>query len=170
MGRITEAKGIAIARDIAKFRPDLKVVVAGQGDPGPWCTELNMEYIGPIHGKARAKWIGEAKAVLAPSKYLEPFGGIAVEAMLCGTPVIATPWGAFTETIEHGKTGFRCRTMPEFLRAVDVSSALDRHYIASYARSKWDTSVIGPQYATAFDMIYDLHNGGGWYSFPGDGR
>ncbi|MFZ1935353.1 MAG: glycosyltransferase [Thermoguttaceae bacterium] len=65
--------------------------------------EGNIEYIGCIGPKQRAKEMGQAKAVFVPTESAEPFGNVTVEAQFCGTPVITTDWGAFPETAEHGR-------------------------------------------------------------------
>jgi hypothetical protein len=110
-GRLNWDKGLPIVLEIAKARPDLKVILCGQGDPTPWLTEPNIEARPPIHGAGRDELLGNALAVLCPSRYVEPFGGVAIEANLCGTPVLASDFGAFTETVHPGWNGYRCRTL-----------------------------------------------------------
>lgn len=87
-----------------------------------------------------------AVAVLAPSEYQEPFGLVAVEAQMCGTPVVTTDWGAFAETVEHGRTGFRCRTTAEFREALLRCAALDRDYIRARARRLYSPEALWPAY------------------------
>ena len=67
----------------------------------------------------RCNLLSKAKALIAPTQYFEPFGQIVIEALLSGTPVITTDWGAFPETNIHGLTGFRCNTYEDFVNAIE---------------------------------------------------
>jgi 2-polyprenyl-3-methyl-5-hydroxy-6-metoxy-1,4-benzoquinol methylase len=98
-----------------------------------------------------------------PTIYTEPFGGVAVEAMMCGTPVVTTDYGVFPETIEHGKTGFRCHTLGDFITGILAAETLDRKYIADRARRLYSTNAVGKMYDTVFKQIYDLKDKG-WYT------
>jgi glycosyltransferase involved in cell wall biosynthesis len=162
-GRLTDLKGLAIVVEMAKRRPNSRFIICGQGDPAPYLTSKNIEYLPPVLGKARNELLGRAKAVIMPSLFTEPFGGVAVEAMMTGTPVITTTFGAFTETVEHGKTGYRCHTLGDFLKAFDQVDGLDRQYISSRAHSLYSLEAVGPQYDSVFKQLSDLHNEG-WYS------
>ena len=105
-------------------------------------------------------------ATLCPSRYYEPFCGVAVESMLCGTPVLSVSYGAFTETIEQGKTGYRCKTLGDWLEAlhrVRDWGESERKYIAEYARGKYDMMVLAHEYDKTFQQLADL-GGKGWFS------
>lgn len=157
LGRHTPRKGLEIVKEIAA-RVDVPVLTAGQGDLRiPGC-----EYLGVVKGKEKAQLIAGAQALLAPTTYLEPFGGVAVEAMLSGTPAITTDYGAFTETIEDGVSGFRCRTLAEFLRAVDKTNDLDRLKVLNHAQ-KYTMDSIAPRYTSYFDRV-STRWGEGWYA------
>lgn len=94
-GRLNVEKGMDQLLEIAK-NVKRKVVICGQGDPGPWVKEsTNLIYKAPIHGKERNKLLGRAYCIVMPSLFIEPFGGSGVEAMLCGTPLLACNYGAF---------------------------------------------------------------------------
>jgi glycosyltransferase involved in cell wall biosynthesis len=162
-GRISAIKGLDIVVEIARRRPDLPVVLCGQGDPEPYLVAPNIEYRPPIFGRARSALLGNALAVLMPTRYVEPFGGVAVEAQLCGTPVLGSTFGAFTETIEQGVTGFRCHTLGDWLAAIDAAPLLDRTAIHAHARSRYSYAAVGPRYTAAFEQLHDLW-GEGWYS------
>ena len=97
------------------------------------------------------------------------FGSVAVEAQLCGTPVICTPMGAFTETVEHGITGFRCHTLGEFMAATEAVKKLDRAAIRKRAIEKYSTQAIAPQYEAYFRRIALLNGGRGLESDTGPG-
>lgn len=162
-GRLTDLKGLSIVVEVAKRRPDIKFVICGQGDPTPYLQSPNIEYLPPVIGKARRELLGKAQAVIMPSLFTEPFGGVAVEAMMTGTPVLTTTFGAFTETIEQGKSGYRCHTLGDFLTALDRAPSLDRAYISHRAHSLWSLEAIGPQYDKVFLQLADLSTIG-WYS------
>jgi glycosyltransferase involved in cell wall biosynthesis len=169
-GRITESKGCHIIIEIAKQFPLVEFVLCGQGDPEPFLNSqfyYNVKYLPPIHGKDRSDYLGSLTALIAPSKYSEPFCGVNIEAQLCGTPVITHPYGALVDTVENFKTGVHCRTLGDFCYAIQMAldDKFDRKYIRERAEKKYDMYEIAKQYDYTFKTILDLHNGnGGWYS------
>lgn len=156
MGRMIDRKGTRICSDIAKHSGK-HLITAGLGDPPP-----GAEHRGIVGPDKRVPLLTRARAVLAPSIYIEPFGNVVIEAMACGTPVITTDWGAFTETVQHGVTGFRCRTLQEFVDAVRDVETLDRARIREYALSTFGLTAIGARYERAFRRLGTLW-GKGWY-------
>lgn len=163
MGRLNADKGIDIVRAISE-QTDLEVFVAGQGDPSRLGDRI--QYLGVLSGSRKRQALACATAVLVPSQYLEPFGGVAVEAQMSGTPAITTDWAAFAETVQHGVTGYRANTLNEFLAGVEWAQGLlyqDRIGIQLDARRRFSTDMIQNQYGAWLDDIEDLYNGGGWY-------
>jgi len=159
LGRIDGVKGLDTIRAIADYS-SYPIVLHGQGDPKKW-EHPNIEYRGPIHGKARSEFLRNARALLAPSTFIEPFCGMAVEAMLCGTPVISVDYGAMTETISEGM-GFRCHTLQDWLDGIDDVGNLDRKFIADTARSRYSLETVGKKYDKIFKQLNDLYRKG-WY-------
>jgi glycosyltransferase involved in cell wall biosynthesis len=158
MGRPIERKGLPVVAEIAK-RLDIRVLIAGQ--PGP--PVPGTEYVGLVTGQKKRDLLAGARALLAPTTYLEPFGGVTVEAMMSGTPVITTDHGAFTETVKNGLTGYRCRMLWEFLVAADRAQYLDRAAIAAHARARFSTAAGSLMYSDYFTNLSTLY-GDGWYS------
>jgi len=165
IGRIVHEKGVYIAIDITK-RCGEKLIVAGQGS-------LDKEYdhvqhIGYVNVEARKKLLKNAKGLFCPSFYNEPFGGIAVEAMMSGVPVITTDWGAFPETVQHGVTGYRCRNMDHFNWAVKNIDKIDRNKCRQWAIDNYSINRIKLMYEEYFSMLIDLYEGGGFYHVSND--
>ena len=110
----------------------------------------------------RKKLIAGAKAVFVPTIYIEPFGYIIIEAAMSGTPVITTDWGAFPEIVQHGKTGFRCRSLAQFILAaqnIDLIKPADcREWAMEFTLEK-----AAPLYDEYFKRMQNLF-GKGWYS------
>lgn len=163
LGRINSCKGLDTILEIAKY-VDKKIVLCGQGDPTPW-QHPNIEYWGPITGRARSEFMRNAICSLMPTNFIEPFGGSGVEGLLCGTPLIATDYGAFTETVQEGVNGYRCKTLLDWLEAIEKVGQLDRQAIARSARGKYSLQACGAQYDKAFTQIHQLY-GDGWYTLP----
>lgn len=165
-GRVIECKGLQIVKEIAK-RVDLPVRIVGEGDP-QWIAQFmadapsNLSVHPPVTGLARSELLRNALAMLMPTLYTEPFGGAGVEGMLCGTPLIASDFGAFAETIDHGYTGLRCKTLGDWVDAVKHADKFDREGIAKYARAKYSLQTVGDQMNRIFNQISML-NGNGWY-------
>lgn len=156
IGRLIDRKGYRIAADVC-FDLGKKLVVAGQGNP-----PLGCEYVGVVGPEERGRLMSRAKAVFVPTIYIEPFGNVNVEAQACGTPVITTDWGAFTETVIQGVTGFRCRTFGEFKRAALAVEKLDPHLIRSRAVADYSLETIGKKYEDYFSRLLHLWSRG-WY-------
>lgn len=157
VGRLTERKGIRAAEEAAE-RLGTRLIIAGEGEYRPGYGEC----IGHIGPEQRGELMSGARALFCPTIYVEPFGGVAVEAMLCGTPVISTDWGAFTETVQQGVTGFRCRSLAEFVWAAEHIHELDPQAVRDYAIAHYSTDVVAPRYEHYFEHLQTLH-GAGWY-------
>jgi glycosyltransferase involved in cell wall biosynthesis len=159
LGRVTSLKGmdtlLALADHIG-----YPIILHGQGNISPW-RHKNLIHNGPIAGKQRSDFLRKAKALLAPSLFTEPFCGMAVEAMLCGTPVISVDYGAMTETVQPGM-GFRCHTLKDWIEATEKVDDLDRIFIANQARSRYSLQSCGAMYDKIFTDLNNLYRGG-WY-------
>lgn len=164
-GRITQDKGMDIIKEIARRVP-YRVILCGSGDPSPWLSSdtPNLIYREPLKGLERSKFLGNAYACLMPTRYTEPFGGSGVEGMLCGTPLISSDHGAFSETVEEGRTGFRCKTLGQWLSAIKAVNLLDRKTVRSRAIDKYSLTVVGEKYDRIFRQILDLKYKKGWYT------
>jgi glycosyltransferase involved in cell wall biosynthesis len=159
IGRLTARKGFQIAADVCE-KLDKRLIIAGQGEPPTY-----GEYVGVIGPKERNMLMANAAATFVPTTYIEPFGNVAVESMYCGTPVISTDWGAMTETVLHGKTGFRCRTLAEFCDAAKNVGSIDPYTCHVHARDNYSLEVIGKKYEDHFKRLLTLW-GNGWYEVP----
>jgi glycosyltransferase involved in cell wall biosynthesis len=127
---------------------------------GGMVYEGNIEYIGCIGAEERAREMGHAKAVFVPSEYAEPFGNVAVEAQICGAPVITTDFGAFPETVEHGCNGWRCRTLDHFIWAAENLRQFDPAHNSQRAASLYSMEAVKPRYREYFEMLSDLWKDG----------
>jgi glycosyltransferase involved in cell wall biosynthesis len=95
----------------------------------PLLQEPGVEFIGEIDERTKIDFLGHAAALLFPIDWPEPFGLVMIEAMACGTPVLAFSCGSVPEIIEDGLTGRIASTMDEAVRAVPQVLALDRKAI-----------------------------------------
>lgn len=145
-GRIRSGKGITMACRAAEEH-GIKLVAIGHGEQ-PLVTY--GEYVGAVSNAERNRLIAGAAAVLMPTQYLEPFGNVAAEAQLCGTPVLGPPAGAFVETIAHGLSGYHCATTGEYVQAIDLARQLDRRLIRERAVRLYGTDAAKRAYTTYF--------------------
>lgn len=169
VGRMIHRKGIKIIEEMAKRMPDTEFIFAGQGATQEGnkiiCQELtmvgdNLKYIGVVNIKERGKLMAEAKALICPTLYIGPMEGVHAEAMFCGTPVISTDFGVFTETNIEGVTGFRCHTIKQFVEATAKVDKLDPKKIREYAMSRFSMDVVKKMYVKYFEQIKGLERGG----------
>jgi len=155
MGRMIERKGLEVVRRLAEHH---RVVTAGQG-----AALEGIEHAGVVRGAKKAALLAGARALLSPSVYIEPFGGVAVEAMLSGTPVLASPFGAYTETVAHGHSGYLCHTLSDFLLGAEAVDDLDPETVRGWATDRYTLESCAPQYDWWIDRLGTLY-GEGWYA------
>lgn len=163
LGRVVQRKGIHVAVEACQ-RLGAKLIVAGQ--PSGEAVDLSaphVEYVGYADLETRRELLANARALFAPTIYIEPFGGVAVEAMLSGTPVITSDWGAFPETVLHGVTGYRCRTLGEFVDAARDIPRLEPAACRRWADANYGMSRVAELYDSYFTRLAQLR-GDGWYS------
>jgi glycosyltransferase involved in cell wall biosynthesis len=117
LGRVVEEKGVDLCIDLTKDL-GIDLVIAGPIYQEKYNTfPPHVHYVGLVDQKMRNELMSNAKCILGPTLYVEPFGNMIIEANLCGTPAITSDWGGFAETVIDGKTGFRCRSYKQFLEA-----------------------------------------------------
>ena len=167
LARITKRKGLDIAVQVTR-ELGAKLIVAGQGSLHNPVEQLDIrdphvEYVGSVGPERRAELLGHAKGLFSATYYIEPFGGVAVEAQMCGCPVITSDWGAYSETVLPQVTGFRCRTFGEFLWAAEHIDQIDPAACRDWAIKNYSMARCGEQYQAFFDQVYDLWDKG-WYS------
>lgn len=152
VGRFTPKKGLKIVCDAAQAA-GVPLKLIGHGDAS---LITYGENLGAVPELVRNEVMSKARALICPTIYVEPFGCISPEAQLCGTPVISTDFGGFTESVAHGLSGFRCNLFGEFVRAIHDCEGLDRGVIRDRARSLYSMEVAAPQYAAYFDRLNTL--------------
>jgi glycosyltransferase involved in cell wall biosynthesis len=157
IGRMIGRKGVWTAIDTTGAI-GAKLIIAGQEDDEVPVRLLppHCKFVGYVNPEERAKWLGGARGVFVPTKYLEAFGGTNVEAQLCGTPVITTDFGVFPETVVHGVTGFRCHTMADFVEAARNIGKLKPKVIRKHAE-RYLMSNVKWEFQKWFDDLYQLY-------------
>lgn len=166
-GRVTYRKGVKLASEVAKATGH-ELYIVGQGsldNPSEnlfLSGETHIKFHSAVGPEERAELLGNAKAVLMPTYYIEPFGSVCVEAQLCGTPVITTDWGAFPETVCHGVTGYRCRTFEEFCWAVKNIDNISPKDCRDWAVKNYSMARASEMYEEYFQRMNNLFDEG-WY-------
>lgn len=156
LGKLKMDKGVQVASRCAELTGQ-RIIFAGQGPtPIPY-GEVHNRAIGPDE---RRELLAGAKAVYVPSLYVEPFGMVAVEALMSGTPIITSPWGGLGDINVDGKTGFQCHTFADYVRATEEIDTIDP--VECHKESvKYFEYNVRYQYQTWFEDLSQLW-GEGW--------
>ena len=116
-----------------------------------------IEYIGEINDKDKQEFLGEAIALLFPIDWPEPFGLVMIEAMACGTPVVAWNRGSVPEVMEHGKNGFIVNSMEEAIEAAIKARELDRKQVRHCFDSRFTASRMAKNYVELYQQLITKH-------------
>jgi glycosyltransferase involved in cell wall biosynthesis len=162
LGRISPEKRPDRAIKIAK-RAGLKLRIAAKVDPAdsvyfdqviePLLYDSSVEFIGEISDAEKSSFLGNATALLFPIDWPEPFGLVMIEAMACGTPVIAWRCGSVPEIVEQGVTGFIVSSEEEAVAAVMCSTALDRAMIRTAFERRFTASAMAGRYLEVYRRL-----------------
>jgi glycosyltransferase involved in cell wall biosynthesis len=116
-------------------------------------AHANVEYLGEISDREKPAFLGEAAALLFPIDWEEPFGLVMIEAMACGTPVIAYARGSAPEVIDHGRSGFIVNSIDEAVQAVDRISALPRAAVRDTFEARFTADRMAGDYLNIYRRI-----------------
>lgn len=159
-GRIHPDKGVSEAIEIAK-KSNRKLIISGliqdqayfDNKVHPYIDGKVITYVGNSGPLDRNKLLGSAFALLHPIGFEEPFGLSVVEAMVCGTPVIAFKRGAMPELILDGKTGFLVNNVNEAVEAVNRIGSIDRRDCMEWATSTFSSEKMVEGYLEVYQKI-----------------
>jgi glycosyltransferase involved in cell wall biosynthesis len=159
-GRIHPDKGTAAAIDIAR-RAGRRLTICGIVQDAAYFREQvephidgdRVTYLGSVGPERRAEVLGAAAALLHPISFNEPFGLSVVEAMACGTPVIAYPRGSMPEIIDVGLTGFLVDDAQAAAAAVAAAVGLDRVAIRRVAERRFGAARMVDAYLSVYQNV-----------------
>jgi glycosyltransferase involved in cell wall biosynthesis len=158
-GRMHPDKGAHHALDVAQRAGralDLYGIVQDSGyfdrEVAPRLNDA-ARYHGPVGGEERLRALGGARALLHLIDFDEPFGLSVVEAMACGTPVIATRRGSMAEIIEHGVNGFLVDNDDEAVAAVERVGSLDRATVRRSVEQRFHVDRMADEYIALYQRI-----------------
>jgi glycosyltransferase involved in cell wall biosynthesis len=162
LGRIAPEKGPIRAIQIAR-RAGRKLIIAAKVDPAdqayyeakvrPLIDGQNVEFVGEISDREKQELLGHAYALLFPIDWPEPFGIVLIEALACGTPVIAWPHGSVPEIIEHGRTGFLVTSVDQAVSALGQIRTLDRALIRQVLESRFTARRMAEEYVLTYRSL-----------------
>jgi glycosyltransferase involved in cell wall biosynthesis len=164
LGRISPEKGLDRAIAIAR-RTGMKLLVAAKVDKADaeyYSQEIrpllqdsrnHVEFIGEVGEREKDDLLGNARALLVPIDWPEPFGLVMIEALACGTPVIAFRRGSVPEVIDNGVTGFVVETEDEAVRAVGRLAELRREVCRQTFEQRFTARRMANDYAKVYERI-----------------
>jgi glycosyltransferase involved in cell wall biosynthesis len=159
LGRLSPEKQPQVAIEIAK-RAGIPLRIAAKIDANdrqffeqvvrPLLDDPLIDFVGELEDSDKASFIGGARALLFPIDWPEPFGLVMIEAMACGTPVIARPCGSVPEIVEDGRTGFIGDTVEDLVEAVERIDTIERGECRHHVERRFSVGRMVDDY----EMLY----------------
>jgi glycosyltransferase involved in cell wall biosynthesis len=166
LGRISPEKRVDRAIEIAG-RVGMELRIAAKVDKvdreyfdevvQPLLRTPRVEYIGEIGEADKSEFLGNAHALLFPIDWPEPFGLVMIEALACGTPVVACRRGSVPEIVEHGVTGFVCDGVEDAVAAVEQVAGLSRKLCRDVFERRFSASRMAADYVRIYERLIEAH-------------
>jgi glycosyltransferase involved in cell wall biosynthesis len=167
LGRISPEKRVDRAIAIARAS-DIPLKIAAKIDKvdegyfreiiAPLLNGDGVEFIGEINESSKTKFLGAARALLFPIDWPEPFGLVMIEAMACGTPVLAFRGGSTSEIIDQGVTGLLVDTYEEAVKTLPQLLALDRHVVRRRYEQRFTSARMTKEYVALYRSMLDVQD------------
>ena len=162
LGRMSPDKGPHRAMEAA-YKAGMRLVMcAKMRDPWefdyfdeyvrPYLND-DIQYLGEVPHERKLELLAGARALLFPIRWNEPFGMVALEAMACGTPVLAYPEGAIPEIVEHGRTGYLCDDIGSLSEAIGRIDRLDRAACRAAVEGYFSTDRMVREHVELFQTL-----------------
>lgn len=161
LGRVAPSKGAHLAIEIAK-QSGIPLKIAGEIQPlykSYWEEKVKphvdgkfIQYIGEVGREEKSELLGNAKAMVFPIQWDEPFGLVLIEAMACGTPILALPGGAVKEIVAEGVSGHVRRSVAELAECAKKLN-LDARRVRDYAEQKFSLERMVKDYIQLYSEI-----------------
>lgn len=162
LGRIHPQKGPEYAIEIAK-KSNHKLIIAAKIDPleqsyfekkiKPLIDGKQIKFIGEVDHKQKVDLLKNAKAMISPIQWDEPFGITNIEALACGTPVISINRGSIPEILVDGKTGYLCRTIRQMIKRVNDIDKIDRQTCRWHVEQHFTAKGMALGYLKAYEKV-----------------
>jgi glycosyltransferase involved in cell wall biosynthesis len=170
LSRMSPEKRPDLAIDIAK-RVGLPLRIAAKIDAQdqaffereirPLLDDPLVEFLGELSDEDKWSFLGDALCLLFPIDWPEPFGLVMIEAMACGTPVIARPCGSVPEVVDDGRTGYLGETIEELTRAVKRIDRIDRRDCRASAERRFSVARMADDYEAVYRALVGRGPSGG---------
>lgn len=162
LGRISPSKGVHVAIAAAReagigLRIAAKITEAGEEEYFRRVIEPQLgdgiEFLGEVGGEAKLRLLGSAQCLLNPIQWDEPFGMVMIEAMACGTPVVATARGAAPEIVDPGVTGFTVADDRDLATAIGRSARLARAEVRAVAQERFSFERMAAEHLRVYEEV-----------------
>jgi glycosyltransferase involved in cell wall biosynthesis len=164
LGRVSPEKRVDRAIEIAK-RLDMPIKIAAKVDKvdkdyfesvvEPLLRDPRVEFVGEIGEGEKQEFLGNALALLFPIDWPEPFGLVMIEALACGTPVVAYRHGSVMEVIEDGRTGFAVQALEDAVEAASKVGYLDRKACRELFERRFTAQRMAADYVAIYEQLME---------------
>jgi glycosyltransferase involved in cell wall biosynthesis len=166
LGRLSPDKGAGRAVQVA-HKAGVPLIIAGKmreawerdyfdAEVAPLLSD-EIRYVGEVQHEQKLELLAGARALLFPIRWNEPFGLVMIEALACGTPVLAFPEGAAPEVVEDGRTGFLCHDEAQMVEALGHLDAIDRAACRAAVEGYFSTERMVREHLDLFEDVVEHH-------------